>query len=176
MYITKGQIQATANGCFSNLFWVKQLGLQITQETSKMSQFDEYLVEDERFIYTAEGTNEYLGFTNKRIIYLGTTGAFCQQKQFKDIKYPHIFLYLQIHIQSVAIHNRSVCIIGIILRSGHITSILLVIGILLVIIYFCIRKAAIIFVTEQEKIAFRFRGSEAQQMVVTITKIVREHE
>ena len=38
------------------------------------------------------------------------------------------------------------------------------------------RKAAIIFVTEQEKIPFRFKGSEALQMVVTITKIVREHE
>ena len=55
-----------------------------------MSKFDEYLVEDERLIYTAEGTNEYLGFTNKRIIYLGSTGAFGQQKQFKDIRYPHI--------------------------------------------------------------------------------------
>lgn len=143
-----------------------------------MSQFDEYLVEDERLIYTAEGTNEYLGFTNKRIIYLGSTGAFGQQKQFKDIRYPHIssITFGSMSNPWLFITGALLCIIGGILRSGYITSILLIIGFLLVVIYFYQRKAAIIFVTEQEKIHFRFSGSEALQMVVTITKIVREHE
>ena len=143
-----------------------------------MSKFDEYLVEDERLIYTAEGTNEYLGFTNKRIIYLGSTGAFGQQKQFKDIRYPHIspITFGFTSNPWLFITGALLCIIGIIARLGHITSILLIIGILLAIIYFCIRKATIIFVTEQEKIPFRFGGPEAQQMVTTITKIVRENE
>jgi len=54
-----------------------------------MSEFDDYLTEGEQLIYTAEGENEYLGFTNKKIIYLGFVGIFGHEK-IKDIRYSHI--------------------------------------------------------------------------------------
>jgi len=144
-----------------------------------MGEFDSYLNDGEKLLYTTEGKAEYLGFTDSRVIYLGLKGLFSQEKQFKDIRYSHIssvalsftsnFLILMAGI--------ALCIVALILSTEIAEMMWLIIpGLVLVVVYFFTRKTTIIFVTEQEKIPFRFKGTEALDMATTISKIVRKYE
>ena len=53
---------------------------------------------------------------------------------------------------------------------------LFILGIILIVAYFFLRKATLTFITEQEKIPFNFKGKYTLEMVTTISKIVRRYE
>lgn len=145
-----------------------------------MGEFDSYLDDCEKLLYTTEGTAEYLGFTNSRVIYLGFKGLFGQKKQFKDIRYSHISSLVFTFSSNLLILIAGIALfIFAFILSTEIAEMMMWIiipGLVLVVVYFFTRKTTIIFVTEQEKIPFRFKGTEALDMATTISKIVRKYE
>ncbi len=134
----------------------------------------EYLVDGETLLYSAEGDNENLYFTDKRVLYTGKTGFFSQNAKFKDIMFHHIssIEWGTISYTWLLILGALIVIIGLVSE----TVLLLIVGAILIVIYFLYRKAGIIFITENEKIPFRFGGADAETYVKEITKIIRKFD
>ena len=142
----------------------------------KMEKND-YLVEGETLLYSAEGDNENLFFTDKRVLYIGKTGSFSQNAKFKDIMIHHISSveWGTISYLWLLILGALIAIIG--LASGNNSTIpMLIVGAILIALYFYYRKAGLIFITEKEKIPFRFGGADAEKIVKEITKIIRKFD
>ncbi|UZE91732.1 MAG: hypothetical protein IB616_03005 [Methanosarcinales archaeon] len=135
------------------------------------------LTKGETLLYSASGEGD-MGLTNKRIIVLNGPAS-----EFKDIRYPHIA-----SIEWGAYDNIWYIVIGAIAalfgwaltgQSGDLASMgifFIIAGIVLVALYFFTKKSGLIIVTEQEKIAYSFKGRESHDMVKEISKIVREHD
>lgn len=150
---------------------------------------EEYLVEGETILYSIEGVEEgYIGnlyFTEKRILITGKTGLFSQKAKFKDIMFHHIS-----SIEWRTISHLWMLILGIIfviiglvymndatINQTFTVSLLgLIIGLIFIVIYFYIKESRIIFITESEKISFRFGGASAETDVKKITKIIRKFD
>lgn len=145
---------------------------------------EEYLLEGETILYSIEGAGEgYIGnlyFTEKRILITGKTGLFSKKAKFKDIMFHHIssiewgtISYLWVLILGIIMF-----IIGVALMEyGTILSPLLaILGALHIVYYFFYRESGIIFITESEKIPFRFGGASAETDVKKITKIIRKFD
>lgn len=137
----------------------------------------EYLVEGETLLYSAEGDNENLYFTDKRVLYTGKTGLFSQNAKFKDIMFHHIssIEWGTISYPWLLILGALIVIIGL-ASMNDATIPLVIVGVILIVIYFVYRKAGIIFITENEKIPFRFGGADAEAYVKEITKIIRKSD
>lgn len=137
----------------------------------------DYLVDGETLLYSAEGDNENLYFTDKRVLYTGKTGFFSQNAKFKDIMFNHIssIEWGTISYTWLLILGALIVIIGLVSRNDS-TIPLLIVGAILIVIYFLYRKAVIIFITENEKIPFRFGGADAETYVKEITKIIRKFD
>lgn len=136
----------------------------------------EYLAEGETLLYSAEGDNENLYFTDKRVLYTGKTGLFSQNAKFKDIMFHHIssIEWGTISYPWLLILGTLIVIIGL-ASMNDATIPLVIVGVILIVIYFVYRKAGIIFITENEKIPFRF-GGDAEAYVKEITKIIRKFD
>ena len=114
---------------------------------------ENHLVDNEILIYTAEGTNDNLYLTNKRVIHTSQKGFLSQNKFFKDIDYRHIS-----SIEYGTISHIWLLILGILLFISGFTSrefnLLIVVGVIFGALYFVLRKTGIIFITENEKITY----------------------
>lgn len=135
---------------------------------------ESHLVDNERLIYTAEGTNDNLYLTNNRVIHTSKKGFFSRNTSFKDIDYRHIS-----SIEYGTISHIWLVILGILLFivgfSSRDLNILIVVGIIVALLYFVLRKAGIIFITENEKVVFNFSGNNAEKMAKEVTMIIREN-
>lgn len=150
---------------------------------------EEYLVEGETILYSIEGAGEgYIGnldFTEKRIIITEKTGSSSKQAKFKDIMFHHIS-----SIEWRTISHLWMLILGIILvifglvymndatinQTFNVSLLGLIIGLISIVVYFYSKESGIIFITESEKIPFRFGGASAETDVKEITKIIREFD
>ena len=146
------------------------------------------LVDNERLIYTAEGTNDNLYLTNKRVIHTSKKRFLSRNKFFKDVDYRHIssieygiishiwLIILGLVISIVGFYMLTTAKTGGYVDFSYFLGIILIgIGIIIVILYFIYQKSSIIFITENEKVVFKFSGSDAEKMAKEVTTIIREN-
>ena len=148
---------------------------------------EKHLVDNERLIYTAEGTNDNLYLTNKRVIHTSQKGFLSRNKFFKDIDYRHIssieygnISHIWLIILGLVTSTVGFYILTVAKTPGYsfgpfLGIILIGIGIIIVTLYFIFQKSSIIFITENEKVIFKFSGSDAEKMAKEVTTIIREN-
>lgn len=134
------------------------------------------LVDGETLLYTAEGRNENLYITDRRVIYTGQSGTWTKFKKLKDIDFHHISsIEWSTMAKEWLMVVSALLIVAGILQKGELATLLVIGG--LIPFYFYLRslKSGIVFVTENERVLFNYSGSEAETHVKEITKIIRSN-